>query len=68
MGKEPTVPERPKLADQQAKGAQISGKVRKSSFFGGWETNTAVINQQGLCIYKEGKVKPNLIVGYNTVK
>ena len=40
------------LNEQQMKGAQITGKVRKSSFFGGWELNYAVINQLGLCLFK----------------
>jgi hypothetical protein len=28
------------------------GKVRKSSFFGGWEEKIAVINSVGLSIFK----------------
>jgi hypothetical protein len=40
------------LSENQLKGAQLTGKVRKSSFFGGWEPTVGVINQSGLCIYK----------------
>ena len=38
MGKKPCYQERPKISlnEHQLKGAQITGKVRKSSFFGGW--------------------------------
>ena len=42
--------------------------MRKSSFFGGWEPTLGVINQGGLSIYREGKEKPSLVVGYNSVK
>ena len=59
---------RPELTEQQMKGAQLTGKVRKSSFFGGWELNIGVINQLGLCLFKENKEKPTLVIGYNTVK
>ena len=56
------------LSEQQLKGAQITGKVRKSSFFGGWEESVGVVNQSGLCIFKEGKEKPLLVISYNTIK
>ena len=38
MGRKPSTQARNTLGltEQQLKGAQITGKVRKSSFFGGW--------------------------------
>jgi hypothetical protein len=70
MGKRLSPELRPKLglSEQQLKGAQITGKVRKSSFFGGWEESVGVVNQSGLCIFKEGKEKPLLVISYNTIK
>jgi hypothetical protein len=70
MGKKNTQNSKPKLglSEQQLKGAQITGKVRKSSFFGGWEESIGVVNQSGLCIFKEGKEKPLLVIGYNTIR
>lgn len=70
MGKRSFSEVKPKLglSEQQLKGAQITGKVRKSSFFGGWEESLGVVNQSGLCIYKEGKEKPLMVVAYNTIK
>jgi hypothetical protein len=34
------------------KEARIIGKVRKNSFFGGWEEQIAVVTGSGLAIYK----------------
>lgn len=56
------------MSEDQLKGAQITGKVRKSSFFGGWEGCAGVVNHSGLCIYKEGKEKPLLVIGYNSIR
>jgi hypothetical protein len=43
------------LSEQFTKGAQLTGRVRKASFFGGWEEKIGVINSAGLSIFKEGK-------------
>ncbi len=71
MGKRPPPP-RPRsplpLSEQVLKGAQISGRVRKSSFFGGWEGKIGVVNEEGLQIYKEGKDKAGLIVAAGNLK
>jgi hypothetical protein len=69
MGKKVNAQTRPKLglSEQQLKGAQITGRVRKSSFFGGWEEKIGVVNQSGLCIYKEGKEKPVMMVACNSI-
>jgi hypothetical protein len=49
------------------KGAQIAGKIRKSSFFGSWDEKMAVVNSSGLVIYKSGE-KIDTIVGYGAVR
>lgn len=54
MGKRPYPQQKSKvsISEQLLKGAQLTGKVRKSSFFGGWEEKIGVINSSGLSIYK----------------
>jgi hypothetical protein len=40
------------LSEQIIKGAQMTGRVRKASFFGGWEEKIGVVNNAGLSIFK----------------
>jgi len=44
------------------------GKVRKSSFFGGWEEKIAIVNNIGLSIFKEGKDKASLVIAYGSIR
>jgi hypothetical protein len=50
------------------KEARLMGKVRKNSFFGGWEEQIAVASSSGLAIYKEGKEKPTLSVPQGSIR
>jgi hypothetical protein len=54
MGKKALPPARVKegISEQVLKEARLTGKVRKSSFFGGWEEKIGVISNSGLAIYK----------------
>jgi hypothetical protein len=48
--------------------ARLAGKVRKSSFFGGWEEKIAVVGNDGLALYKAGKDKAGLMVAVGSVR
>lgn len=54
MGRKPTdLPKiKPPLSEKVFKDARIMGKVRKNSFFGGWEEQIAVVGSNGLAVYK----------------
>lgn len=66
MGKK-AINDRCDLGQSLMKGAQIAGKIRKSSFFGSWDEKMAVVNSSGLVIYKSGE-KIDTIVGYGAVR
>jgi hypothetical protein len=73
MGRKPIEPQRGKtgavLNEKVLKEARLVGKVRKNSFFGGWEEQTAVVSSGGgLAIYKEGKEKASLVLLQGCVK
>jgi len=40
------------VEEKYLKDVRIAGKIRKSSFFGGWEEKICVINNKGLSMYK----------------
>jgi hypothetical protein len=40
------------VSEKIIKEARLMGKVRKNSFFGGWEEQIAVVGSAGLSIYK----------------
>lgn len=70
MGRKPAeAPKvKPPLSEKVLREARLMGKVRKNSFFGGWEEQIAVVGNNGLAIYKEGKEKPTLAVPQGTVR
>lgn len=55
------------LNEKIIKGARLCGKVRKSSFFGGWEEKIGVVDDCGLSLYKENKDKPILTVSTGNI-
>lgn len=56
------------VSEKVIKEARVMGKVRKNSFFGGWEEQIAVVSNSGLAIYKEGKEKATLSVAQGSVR
>lgn len=56
------------LSEQILRDARLAGKVRKSSFFGGWEEKIGVVGNAGLALYKAGKDKAGLVVGAGEIK
>lgn len=54
MGRKPADSPKIKLplSEKVLKDARLMGKVRKNSFFGGWEEQFAVVNSSGLAVYK----------------
>lgn len=56
------------VPEKVVKEARLMGKVRKNSFFGGWEEQIAVVSSHGLAVYKEGKEKATLALVHGNVK
>ncbi len=65
--KTPNLPPKESIPENIAKGAQLAGKIRKSSFFGGWEDKIAAFNSGGLTVYKKPD-KPAFVIPYNSIK